>query len=142
MSDTNNPAPVLQQERARASWRDDLLTHPACALFPPMSSEELRVLGADIIKNGLTSPIVLWSDGKSRTVLLDGRNRLDAIEIATSSPAMVGSPSVMAGKDFLACDKVIVLDKSVDPVAYVISAICRAEARPDREVDQGAAGKE
>jgi hypothetical protein len=28
----------------------------------------------------------------------------------------------MAGKDFLACDKVIVLDRSIDPYAYVISA--------------------
>jgi hypothetical protein len=109
-------------KRARASWREVLPIHPAAELFPCMSPDELRALGEDIIKNGLTSQIVLWSDGKSPTRLLDGRNRLDAIELATSSPAMVGPPSVMAGKDFLACNKVIVLDKSVDPVVYVISA--------------------
>ena len=42
-----------------------------------------------------------------------------------SLPA-VRSPSGLrasaAGEHFLACDKVIVLDKSVDPYAYVISA--------------------
>jgi hypothetical protein len=37
-------------------------------------------------------------------------------------PAEVGAPSITAGEDFLACDKVIVLDKLVDPWAYVVSA--------------------
>jgi hypothetical protein len=63
----------------------------------------------------------VWSDGKSPLQLLDGRSRLDAIEIEIG-PAIVGPPSVMAGKDFLAVDKVIVLDRSVDPYAFVISA--------------------
>jgi hypothetical protein len=31
----------------------------------------------------------------------------------------------MSGEDFLACDKVVVLDKSVDPYAYVVSANIR-----------------
>jgi hypothetical protein len=104
------------------SWRDVLPIHPAAKLFPRMSADELLELGKDIKKNGLTSLIVLWSDGKSPALLLDGRNRLDAIEIATGSPAIIGAPSIMAGEDFLACDKVIVLDKSVDPYAFVISA--------------------
>jgi hypothetical protein len=88
-----------------------------------MSPDELRALSEDIIKNGLTSPIVLWQpDSKSPVRLLDGISRLDAIEIATGSPVIVGAPSIMSGQHFLACDKVIVLDKSVDPYAYVISA--------------------
>jgi DNA-binding Lrp family transcriptional regulator len=103
------------------SWRDHLLIHPAAELFPRMSPAELRALGEDIKQNGLTSPIVLWSDRKSPGVLLDGRNRLDAIEMATG-PVTVGAPSIMAGKEFLALDKVIVLDKSVDPYGFVISA--------------------
>jgi hypothetical protein len=104
------------------SWRDVLPIHPAAELFPLMSPAELRKLGEDIKKNGLTSPIVLWSDRKSPAVLLDGRNRLDAIEMATGSPAIIGAPSIMAGKDFLARDRVITLDQSADPLAYVISA--------------------
>jgi hypothetical protein len=104
------------------SWRDVLPIHPAAELFPLMSPDELAALGDDIRKHGLTSSIVLWSDGKSQVLLLDGRSRLDAIEIAISSPAIVGAPSLIAGKDFLACNKVIVLDRSVDPYAYVTSA--------------------
>jgi hypothetical protein len=101
-----------------------LLVHLAAKPFPPMSEAELRELGADIIKNGLTSPIVLWrADPKAPAQLLDGRNRLDAIELVTGKPVEIGAPSVMAGEDFLACDKVIVLDgKKTEPYAYVISA--------------------
>jgi hypothetical protein len=104
-------------------WRDVLPVHPAAELFPPMSPDDLRTLGEDIIKNGLTSPIALWrADPKAPEQLLDGRNRLDAIEMMTGCQVIVGPPSLMAGEDFVACDKVIVLDKSVDPYAYVISA--------------------
>jgi hypothetical protein len=65
-----------------------LPVHPAAELFPLMSEAELRELGEDIKTNGLKSPIVLWSPGtKSRkqsepVYLLDGRNRLDAMELA------------------------------------------------------------
>ena len=107
-----------------ASWRDDLAIHPAADLFPLLSETDaaaLKALGRDIKKNGLRLPIVQWSDGKSPPVLLDGRDRLDAIE-SEIGPVTIGGQSLTAGKHFLACDKVIVLDKSVDPWAYVISA--------------------
>src|SRR5262249_31841422 len=108
------------------SWRSGLPVHHAAELFPLMPPDELRVLGEDIKKNGLTSPIVLWRPHPQAPVqLLDGRNRLDAIGIPSGSPAEVGAPSITAGEDFLACDKVIVLDKSVDPFAYVVSANIR-----------------
>jgi hypothetical protein len=107
-----------------SSWRDTLPIHPACELFPPMSPDELAALGKDIRKNGLTSSIALWGDGRSPLQLLDGRSRLDAIEIAIG-PAIVGAPSISAGKDWLACNRVITLDTSVDPYAYVISANIR-----------------
>ena len=58
------------------SWRDHLKIHPAAELFPLMSEPELRELGEDIKANGLASSIVLHK-GK----LLDGRNRLDAMEL-------------------------------------------------------------
>jgi hypothetical protein len=111
------------QTQATKSWRDVLSVHPAAELFPLMSEAELKELGEDIKKNGLTSPIVLWqADPKAPEQLLDGRNRLDAIELVTGKPVEIGAPSVMAGEDFLACNRVITLDKSVDPYAYVISA--------------------
>jgi DNA-binding Lrp family transcriptional regulator len=96
------------------SWRDTIAIHPAAELFPLMPPDQLRVLGEDIKKNGLTSPIVLWRSHPQAPVQL--------LEIATGSPAIVGAPSITAGEDFLACNKVIVLDKSVDPFAHAVSA--------------------
>jgi hypothetical protein len=94
------------------SWRDTIAIHPAAELFPLMPPDEQRLLGEDIMKNELRLPIVLWRPHpQAPAQLVDGRNRLDAIEIATGSPAEVGAPSITAGEDFLACDKVIVLDK-------------------------------
>ena len=76
-------------------WRDTLKIHPACGLLPPMEPDELKKTGGDIEKNGLRHPIVLLCKGQCpshrgrldpRRVkwedveLLDGRNRLDAIE--------------------------------------------------------------
>ena len=43
---TDSTAPQAQ------SWRVTLPVHPATALFPQMSSDELRELGKDIRKNG------------------------------------------------------------------------------------------
>src|SRR5262249_19725522 len=101
---------------ASSSWRSTLPIHPAAELFPRMSPDELRALGEDIVKTAL------WRrDSKSQPSLLDGISRLDAIEIAIGSEVIVGAPSLTAG-DFLACNKVTVLDKSDDPYTYVISA--------------------
>jgi hypothetical protein len=64
------------------AWRDVLPIHPAADLFPSMSESELRELGEDIKKNGMTSPIVLghWDKYDRKFSLWDGRNRLDALE--------------------------------------------------------------
>lgn len=56
--------------------------HPAAAVWPMMSPDELRVLAEDIKANGLRQPIALTPDGK----LLAGRNRLAACEIAGVEP--------------------------------------------------------
>ena len=79
------------------NWRDVLPIHPAADLFPAMSKSELRELGEDIRKNGLRSPIILWSPGDqldktAKVYLLDGRNRLDAMEL-------VGMETVTLNKD-------------------------------------------
>src|SRR5215216_5385141 len=64
----------------KKSWRDVLPTHPAADLFPMMSPEQLAELGEDIKAHGLISPIIVWSkDASGEQVLLDGRNRLEAM---------------------------------------------------------------
>jgi acetyl/propionyl-CoA carboxylase alpha subunit len=65
---------------ADMGWRDHLPVHPAAALFPLMSESELRELGKNIRANGLIAPIIVIPvDGRSH--VLDGRNRLDAMEL-------------------------------------------------------------
>lgn len=55
--------------------------HPTCAAFPMMDDESLAELAADIRENGLNRPIVTWRD-----MILDGRNRLKACNMATVRP--------------------------------------------------------
>jgi hypothetical protein len=75
------------------SWRDVLPVHPAAELFPPMAPAELKVLGADIKKNGLRVPTIWWRDPATQQLfLLDGRNRLDAIEASGGNIVVGGTP--------------------------------------------------
>lgn len=62
-------------------WRDVLPIHPAASLFPLMSEAELRELAADIEKHGLRERIDLYDDPEIGTCVIDGRNRLDALEL-------------------------------------------------------------
>ena len=59
--------------------------HPACSAWPEMHPGELRELAADIKANGLHEPLTLTPDG----LLLDGRNRMLACEMAGVEPATV-----------------------------------------------------
>jgi hypothetical protein len=66
--------------------------HPAATMFPMMHGPELGLLVEDIEANGLREPIVLF-DG----LVLEGRNRLRACELAQVPPRFVewdgvGSP--------------------------------------------------
>ncbi len=65
-------------------WRDLLPLHPAAELFPMMSESELRELGEDIKEQKLHEPIALWfpDPESNKPELLDGRNRMDAMEAA------------------------------------------------------------
>jgi hypothetical protein len=62
------------------SWRELYRVHPAADILPMMSDEELDDLGKDIKTNGVVSPIVLWIDLNGDEWLLDGRNRLEALQ--------------------------------------------------------------
>jgi hypothetical protein len=78
----------------KQTWRDVLAVHPAADLFPMMSDVELDELGSDIAAHGLEHAIVLFTsnshddpvacddecDTDSTVYLLDGRNRLEAME--------------------------------------------------------------
>ena len=137
-------------ERAQASWRGTLRIHPACELIPPMSADEVRDLGENILKNGLISPIALWLASKNaQAQLLDGRSRLDALELALGRPVRVTSRTFRgrttwsleadddAGKSVPVCNligeegfpfgtklefDIAILDSDTDPYEYVKSA--------------------
>jgi hypothetical protein len=75
-----------------------------------MSPTEVKELAADIKKNGLFDLPKVWrEDDDSPWQLLDGRNRLDAMEIACGP----GTANIANTRT---------VDSSVDPYDYVISA--------------------
>jgi hypothetical protein len=100
--------PDSDDTAAPASWRERITVHPAADLFPGISDAELRQLGEDIKTNGLRVPLVLVGDGR----LIDGRNRLDAME-------RVGVP-IFDNLGELALPFETAED--ADPLLYVISA--------------------
>jgi hypothetical protein len=118
------------QTQAAKSWRDVLPVHPAAKIFPEMTLAQLRELGADIKANGLQSPIAVARclEGRgSKYQLLDGRNRLNAMELA-------GVPFELAVSKTYCCfedpDPVPdghkefpgIIEVTSDPYAYVLSA--------------------
>jgi len=56
-------------------------THPIAELFPLLSDADLRDLADDIKENGLQQAVVKQGD-----ILIDGRNRLAACELAGVEP--------------------------------------------------------
>jgi hypothetical protein len=93
-----------------------LPVHPAADLFPLMSTDELKAVGEDIKANGLRERVTLYgsADNEATWQLLDGRNRLDAMEL-------VGLPVLAANgtiRDELWGFRP---DYQVDPYAYVLS---------------------
>jgi hypothetical protein len=71
-------APTPQAPRP---WREVFKVHPAAEMFPLMSADELRELADDIKKNGLLEPVSYVEDGDASFVVIDGRNRLDALAL-------------------------------------------------------------
>src|SRR4030095_12444190 len=97
----------------KKSWRDVYKVHPAADLFPMLPEDELRKLGEDIKKNGLSDWVALWCEGESSHLLLDGRNRLDAMELV-GMDVIDGNGKFKPG----IAGEVVLID---DPYAYVIS---------------------
>lgn len=94
-------------------WRDVLTVHPAADLFPLMGDAELRELGEDIKKNGLRNWVVVIEFTDDGPILIDGRNRLDAMEL-------VGLEIVLEDVAMIACCRKHGTD--FNPYDYVISA--------------------
>jgi DNA-binding Lrp family transcriptional regulator len=128
MASTAKPAP---------SWRDILPVHPAAELFPLMGEDEVAALGADIRKNGLREPVTVvrqyrrGGDGKFDVreydlALLDGRNRLDAMEGAGFKLVCDGKLDKTLGHKALGLEPFngtyAILNDDVDPYDFVISA--------------------
>jgi hypothetical protein len=89
------------------SWREQYKVHPAADAFP-MMDEQLVGLADDIKAHGLRKRIVFLQDGVD-LVLLDGRNRLEAMERA-------GIEVEARHCTFIGVDKL------PDPLAYIASA--------------------
>jgi hypothetical protein len=70
--------------KKQAPWRDHLDVHPAAELFPLLSETDpaaLKELAEDIKQHGQREPASYIKDSDGNRVLLDGRNRLDALEM-------------------------------------------------------------
>jgi len=107
VTDTTAPQPLT--EISIPKWRDRLRVHPAAEIFPLMSADELKALADDIKINGLHEPVTLTEGKDGQPVLLDGRNRLDAL-------ALLGE------KFTLERPLMKMVPSSIDAVAHVVSA--------------------
>ena len=70
------------ENQAPSKWRSLYRVHPAADVFPMMSHDEIDELKEDIKANGLLEGITLLHQGHGLPILLDGRNRLEAMERA------------------------------------------------------------
>jgi len=123
-----DPADVDQ-----VNWRDHLPVHPAADLFPLMSEAELKELADDIKKHGLAEPVALRKESFSvrndRTVLIDGRNRLDAL-------VLLGEKIFDKKGRVLEAIGQFPEDAKDDPVSYVISKnVHRRHLTPEQKRD-------
>src|SRR5436190_18517284 len=129
------PPEMTDATGAGQSWRDRIKVHPGADLFAMMPDDELDALAKDIAENGLQQPIVLWapihwedlpSRGKNsfpkQVYLLDGRNRLEAIERGAANPEERDEAieSALYVSRYGGGPKLLYAD--TDPYAYVISA--------------------
>ncbi len=110
------------------SWRDVYKVHPAADIFPLLDPDELRQLGNDIVANGMQDPIALWSltiAGAEDAVVLDGRNRLDSMElVGMETLQLIGDKyRLKVPVVYLSLEKNIYAPSTggVNPLSYTIS---------------------
>lgn len=123
MTSATAEKPETGQAAKTPSWRDALTVHPAAERFEMLNREQLQELARDIAVNGLREPVALFEDGR----LLDGRNRLDALErfgvhLIDAGGNLCGQIPGPDGKmqPLIAPDRI-----TGDPDVYVVSANVR-----------------
>jgi hypothetical protein len=93
-------------------WRDVLPVHPAAELLPLMAEDELKELARDIKNSGLRDRVLpLTEDGR----LLDGRNRLDALELNGVDVVAAIASRKPSGQP------VVFVTEAAEPFAFVLS---------------------
>jgi hypothetical protein len=113
------------------SWRDVLKIHPAAEAYPPLPHDELVALGNDIKKNRLQNRVKLIRYGGGYAVI-DGRNRLDAIEAVGLNVVIFDGRGLPNRNFFEMVDEVDV----PNPVAYAKSANAyRRHLTPQQRTD-------
>lgn len=136
MASTNtDQKPLAGDAPGQRRWRDAIPCHPACELLPAMTPGELRKLGEDINERGMVHPLVFWQPGPgpslekrmehvadpqwpAEALLIDGRSRLDALEL-------LGLPIFGEGKQLLLLKIVVYEADGVNPYDYAISVNIR-----------------
>jgi hypothetical protein len=114
----------------KKSWREVYKVHPAADLFPMLPEDELRKLGEDIKANGLKEKIILWSGDDDDQYLLDGRNRLDAMEL-------VGMETVVDNGKYKSLKLDLYDNEGDDPYTFVISKnIRRRHLTKEQQADR------
>jgi ParB-like nuclease domain len=91
-------------------WRDKYTVHPAADVWPMMPEAELQELAADIKANGLRVPIVYYFTSSNEKMLIDGRNRLEAMERAGVELQTWDASCIGCGDDVEIVSKVIGLN--------------------------------
>lgn len=89
--------PLSEATETAVDWStgEVFRVHPLAAKFPMLPEDELAELAEDIKANGLAQPIVLDTE----RVLVDGRNRLKACELARVEPRYTEYAGDIAGND-------------------------------------------
>src|SRR5215469_14511021 len=120
-----------------STWRDRIKVHPAADMFPMIPDAELDELAADIKENGLRNGVTLWTPEKwedywnkgnkwPKTVfLLDGRNRLEALQRAYSDDdpdKAIDAALSTNSRDLDLVGATLLWGDRTDPYAYVVSA--------------------
>lgn len=115
-------------EATKGSWRDQIAVHSAADVFPLMSPDELQELADDIKVNGLQVPVTFYVNDR-KIVVIDGRNRLDALESlgwVLGFDAEDFSGELYAKRPGEIEDVVVPAEDAFeDPTAFVISANIR-----------------
>ena len=72
--------------RYKLNEEQTLEAHPAANAFPLMDEDRIRELAEDIKKHGQHVPVALQKTSNGDTLVLDGRNRMRACELAGIAP--------------------------------------------------------